>query len=531
MMMTDFVFHRPPLAHQRRDFERFKDCPYFALWWEPRVGKTKTTLDIFRYHYERNNVNALIVIAYPNNVHRVWIDELPKELPPEFLACTCFVAWSSGKTTVGERRKEALALRGHDGPIVFTLNCEALLTEPCWRYLEWLIAKRRVMLVADESAWCKSWSARTQKLLALGRRSNVVVKAILDGTPVEEGAIEIYHPTQFLKHGLLGYDTKMAFRSRYFEYEEDEDGRPLRKERHEKGGSGRVISTYQVFKGYRHLDELHVRMMEFGSRVRRADVSDAPSKVYQTRYFELTEKQRRVYDDLRDRYIAELDGTEVRAADVLLRMTRLQMVARNYYPPERTAEPCSACHNHPWDAGDGCESCGGLGVLVGTTGLRRIDGKCNPAIDALMEELRVSRGRSVVWCRFRQDVEDVVAALRSAGRSPLRYDGSVPAGEREAAYHAYRAGEGTDIVATILSGLSYGHDLTGADMIIYYSNEFRRRARTQSEDRAEGLGRRISTQVIDFAAVDTRDVDVIDALREKRSIAEAIMGDAPMRWL
>ena len=113
--------------------------------------------------------------------------------------------------------------------------------------------------------------------------------------------------------------------------------------RQRHGPGGRVLSEFPVFKGYRHLDELERTLGAFSMRVRWADVSDAPPKVYQTRYFDLTPVQRRVYDDLRGRYAAELAGGRVVAANVLLRMTRLQMVARNYYPPEREGVSCTAC--------------------------------------------------------------------------------------------------------------------------------------------------------------------------------------------
>src|SRR5260221_241113 len=79
---TDFVFHRDPLRHQLRDFLRFRDLKYFALFYEQRARKTKVALDVFRYRYDRGDVDALVVTAYPNGVHRIWIDELAKDFPP-----------------------------------------------------------------------------------------------------------------------------------------------------------------------------------------------------------------------------------------------------------------------------------------------------------------------------------------------------------------------------------------------------------------------------------------------------------------
>lgn len=565
-------FHREPRAHQLRDFMRFRDEPYFGLWWEPRVGKTWAVNNIFRYRCERGDVDALVVLSYPSGVKHVWSDEMAKDWPPEFLTRCKVLVWVSGKMTKGARREEALSLRNHAGPVVVSMNCEALLTKAGFDYLEWLFKKRRVMLVADESSWMAGWSARTQKMLTLGRRHSVVVKAVLDGTPCEEGPVELYHPTQFLSPGLMGYATKEAFRARYVEYEEEEvpetrrelvvcpqcggSGRDLTgtcmicagacrvdtevptgrvlvqrvtKQRH--GPKGVVLSEYNVFKGYRNMEDLDAKLRTFGSRVLRADVSDAPPKLYASRYFELSPLQRRVYDDLRDKYITEVEGSEVRAANVLLRMTRLQMICRNYYPPERTGEACSSCFGEGWVADAECPACDGLGIVVRVSDLRRIDPKINPAIDALVAELKVASGPTVVWCRFRQDVLDVCEATRADGRNFFRYDGGVPEVEREKSYQEFRAGKGDGIAATIGSGLQRGKDLSRARTLIYYSNDFALRSRRQSEDRAEGLGRNFSTDVVDLIAADTCDLQVIEALRAKRSIAELIMGDPHSNWI
>lgn len=523
--MVNFTFYREPRPEQRRGFEISKDAEFFALFYDPRVGKTKVILDTFRYNYERGRVDAMVVIAYPSDVHLVWRDEAPKDLPPEFLEKTKLLCWRPGKMGTKAAQAELDALVPHPGPVIFTMNCEAIITPLGYRFLQRLFSRRRVLLVVDED-WSTNWSARTRRLLAMGRAKNTVMRRLLTGTPAEESPDDLYFPCSFLKPGSLGFGTATAFRARYTRYEEEEvtPGVFARK----KGFNRRTGTTFDIKVGYQNLDELAERLSKFSDRVRR----QGSNKVYAPRYFTLTDKQRSVYDKLRDEYVAELGDGPVPVAHVLTRMTRLQMVCRNYYPPEKIGTPCNACFNSGFlDDGSECERCAGLGMTVRTTDLQRIDAR-NPAQEALEYELRFSHRPFVVWARFIQDVEDALdAAIRVYPGRVARYDGTLSAEEREAAYHDFRAGKLDGLVATERSGLSRGHELTRAKLTVYYSNEFSARARRQSEDRTESMDKDAWTDVVDLVAADTRDLDVIEALRQKRSIAELVVGDPPSKWL
>lgn len=500
---------RPPLKHQAEALQKSLNCRNYALFFEQRCGKTKVIIDTAAHHYERGLIDAVVIVAWPNGVQNVWAEEWPRDWPEDHPYK--LIVWRSGKMDSKTNQQELMESIFFRGMSVIAMNCEALLTATAWSFLSKFYKKRRIMIVADESSWAKTpGSARTKRLLALGRQPAVQLRRILDGTPADEGPLDLYAPCAFLDSNLLGYKTFFAFKAHY----------AVQEEGYAAGGR-----KFKKVVGYQNLSELNQRLSKFSMRVLRSDVSDAPPKVYQTRYFQMSDKMRRVYDRLRDEYIADLSDGETPVAGVLKRMTRLQMVARNYYPPEEVGTYCSC------DGEGECEVCGGLGITIETTKLQRIDEEDNPAQGALTYELVGLRGPAVVWARFRQDVTDAMQASMDAGRKPVRFDGSVAPVDREEAYRAYRAGEYDDIVATIGSGLSRGRDLTRAGTLIYYSNEFSLRARRQSEDRAESLSRTYSTDVIDLVAQDTRDLDVINALRSKKSIADLIVGDKATEWI
>jgi hypothetical protein len=498
-----------------------------------RAGKTKVILDTFIHNYLQGRVTALVVIAFPNGAHLVWRDELKKDFSPELLARTKVLAWSSGKMKTKMKQEELAGLLTHrDGPTVLTLNCEAITVDSTWKYLRKFFTVHRVLLVSDED-WATNWSARTKRLLAMGRGKTTVMRRIITGTPADEGPLDLYFPCQFLKPGILGFTSKQAFRNRYteYEYEEgktDEFGNPVRR----KGYNRRTQTEFDIIKGWHHLDELQATLATFSSRVLRKDISDAPEKVHQFRYFQLTPKQRTVYDRLRDRYTVELQTGSFDARNVLLRMTRLQMASRNFWPPTDQGARCTPCLGSGYlDDGAECDKCQGIGIVVTTSVFERIDQDRNPAAEALIDEVRRARGPVVIWCRFRQEVEDVLPALAPLGLRQSAYYGGISSADRENAYQMFKSGELDAIIATESSGLSRAKDLTRARTLIYYSNEFALRTRRQSEDRAEGVLREESTDIIDMVALNTRDVDVIESLRSKRSIAQQITGDTIDKWI
>ena len=523
-----FEFTDPqPWAHQREAFLRSAARHAFSYEMEQRTGKSRVAIDKARYMHGAGEVDAVLIAAMPGRVHRNWVvRELPAWMPPGYPYRAVF--WESHRARQKSYADELDALLRYDGLAVLAVNGEAMITDAFRSFLtRFYAARRRVLAVLDEyTLVCAAPGAKRTILLGkVSRRSRA--RLIMDGTP-GENPFDLFAPYRFLDPAIHGFTEYTAFKHRYGRWTKG-----IRRDQNPKSLTyGQLVEYPTLDRGpdgdespWQNLDELKARLDPHRFRVLFRDVFDSPAPVYQTVTFRLTPRQRRVYDDLRDEYEAELrDGTVVTAAHVLVRYLRLQQVASNYWPSERTGFVHEAC------GGDGCPECEHLGVVVGRTPVRRID-QANPRLEAFLERLPLEPHPGIVWTRFHQDAEDLMGAAREAGRRPVRYDGTVGPRAKDAALEGFQAGEYDLFVGSPAAG-GRGIRLDRARWIAHYSHYVSLLVRLQGEVRAESAEKRTPTGIVDFAAEDTVDDTVIvPALRAKKGVMDYINGDRGGRWL
>lgn len=521
-----YLYKRQPRAHQERAFLLSKDRAYYALFMEQRTGKTKVVLDTAAYLYASGTIDALLIVA-PNGVHRNWItDELPKDLP-DWCPRTAFI-WRSGKLKTKAAQQALASLISFDGLSVLAVNTDALITAPFKAYIRSFVNARRVFIALDEADDFKTPGAKRTKM-ALALRDRCPVRRILTGTPAPEGnPLDLYAPTNFLRAGLLGFTSFFAYKQHFAEWVQGYNSH-----------TGTEFSTIKRDANdrpvYKNLPELTAKLRDFSFRVTRAECADLPPKIYQKAYFELTDEQRRVYNQLREEYVAELQGGTVSAAMVLTRYLRLQQISSGYVPVRADPVPCPCCR------AQGCDACGDLGYTLPAP--RLLHTATNPRVEATLAALSKLEGQKViVWARFQQDLQLLHARLPHA----VRYDGTVSDEDRALAIKRFQA-DGwfvsldrknetiTMPEAKIFLGNAAvggrGLDLSAASAVINHSHYFSLRLRLQSEDRAQSLTKKDSVLYIDVVAEDTVDERIITALRGKKSVADTITGDDPRAWL
>lgn len=476
------MFKTKPMDHQETDYKRSKDMDAFALFWEQGTGKSKLSIDTFAHHYREGIIDGVLIVA-PNSVHRNWLsDEIPKHLADDVAERTFSMSYLSGKAQTQWQQQTILRCLGHDGLALMTMSYDAFITPAGKKMVKKMLKLRKLHMVLDESHHIKAPKAkRSISIMAAGRYP--VTKRILTGTPVANSPFDVYSQIKFLDEFFWkrkGVDTFQIFKHIFGVY----------------AHNPKTHSDFIV--DYKQLDLLKEWIAPISSRVLKEDVLDLPPKTYTRRTFEMSPKQRKLYSQLKNEFIAILDsGEEISVPLKIVRMMRLQQVTCGYLPSEDEDNP-----------------------------IHYID-KQNTRLAVVKETIEELHHPVIIWARFRLDIDQICEFL---GKRCVRFDGKVDSDGREVAKKRFRNGDVQFFVANPAVG-GTGLTLVNAKTMIYYNNSFKLTERLQSEDRFHRIGQNDPVSIVDIMAEDTIDYYIVRALRKKLEIASLVTGDGVREWL
>jgi SNF2 family DNA or RNA helicase len=152
----------------------------------------------------------------------------------------------------------------------------------------------------------------------------------------------------------------------------------------------------------------------------------------------MSEKQRDAYLEMVSRHIVEIGDDMVAAPDGGPRMQKLQQILNGY-------------------------------VKDGDS-IIDIDPDA-PIYHALVDEVMGTLpGKSIVWCRYREDIRRCCAILRKYKLKVLEFHGGVPTGKREAIRLAFQNDPQYTVCVGQPGAGGEGRDFSAADAIIFFSS-------------------------------------------------------------
>lgn len=465
----------PLRPFQHEVWEQTREHVTWALFLQQRLGKTVIACNTAGWLYDQGQIDTLIVITKNGGVHRQWIDE---ECPIHLGVPWQGHAWRTGKAPkrTEARMKELLA---HKGLVVLTCAVSAVLVKTCYQWLEKFIKQRQCLLVVDESTIISHPSAQqTRRVWRLGGHAKY--RRVLTGTPALESPFQYYGQFRFLHWKILGYATYSAFKADYGNF-------------HPLHLRDRTVQVLDERNPYKNLEELQRRAAIRSTVLTRAQVlPQLPPKLWDTAHFELSPRQRQLYDQMEQEYLAELGGDIILYGELpITRRLRLQQIACGYLPV--AGEPT-----------------------------RLIDPEENPRLQALLEQIGQSTDQGIIWARFQFDLALICQAL---GPNAVRYDGTVSEDQQDRAKQRWKAGEVQWFVANpAVAGA--GLTLPQAQQMYFYSNYDGAEMRDQAEDRAMHIERTLPLTIVDLLAQDTVDHHIVANLNKKFQRAGVSRGQA-----
>ena len=481
-MTVNYKFKIKPFDHQITALERGWQRPEFGLFMEMGTGKSKVLIDNLGMLYQEGEINFALIIA-PKGVYRNWTSkEIPEHMSDDIPHRVIRWVASPNKTQQAEMRSVGEAF---EGLTIFVMNVESFSSVKGRTAGEWMgrTFGRNGLIAIDESTTIKNHKAkRTKALMKIA--SAFKYKRLLTGSPVTKSPMDLYSQCEFLRPGLLGYDSFYAFQGRYAVVQRKTMG----------------SHAFQQIVGFRNLDELTFKIDQFSYRVLKQDCLDLPDKIYTVRYVGLTKEQRDMYNSIKQHALVMLDDGELSTAPaVITQMLRLQQILSGHLKT---------------DDGDTVY----------------FDSK---RMDALKEILEEHDGKAIIWSRFRYDIQQITKMLNETfGQGcAASYYGDTSDDERQRAVNDFQNSEHLKFFVGNPSTAGYGLTLTEANLVIYYANDFNLETRAQSEDRAHRIGQKNNVTYVDLISEGTIDERIVKSLQSKIDIGAKVLGEEAREWL
>lgn len=459
-----------PFKHQFDALKRSADAREFALFMEMGTGKSKVLLDTADHLWRINEIDAVLIVA-PKGTYMNWFYS---EIPTHLIAPNKSAYYSSSMRVAQRENTEKVMMLPSDQSFlkVICMNVEALSHRSGYEFASRFLSGHRALLCIDESTTIKTPKAqRTKSAIKLGKLAKY--RRIMSGTPITQSPLDLFSQMGFLNWNILGFKSYYAFRNQFAEIQQVKLGSRF----------------FPKITGYKNLNELQDKIRDHCYRVTKEECLDLPPKVYTRRYVELTDTQRRIYDQMRKEFVLQFESGSVTVTNALTMIVRLQQIL---------------CGHTKTDDG----------VIVDLP---------NARLDVLKEVIEETQGKVIIWCNFRHDIEQIHKLLSTMEVPHVLYYGDTGDEDRQFAIDSFQDSPLVKVfVGTTATG-GMGITLTAAQTVIYYSNNYNLQMRLQSEDRAHRIGQTKTVTYIDLIVPNSIDDKILTALQNKKNLADQVL--------
>jgi len=465
-----YRYKTQPYSHQKRALAKIQKLNgQAALFMEMGTGKTKVAIDWAGIGYYNYDIRKVLIVA-PLSVLGVW----PRQIRQHSAVPSRIYRLSGNSRERAGNLRRILRLPD-DGKLTYVLiNYEGI-----WRKVSQsndsieslLNSWGPDLVIFDESHRIKSPTAKQSKAAwRIARNSRQ--RLILTGTPITKAPLDVFGQFRALDHSIFG-DNWYAFKFTFGIW----------------GGFGK----YQLLR-YRNLDLLIEKVRAHSFRIKKTQCLDLPEKLFQDVPVTLSDRALKLYKEMSEQAIIEIEETHATATIVLTKILRLQQITS--------------------------------GFIKDIEGNIRIfdDSKLNVFKD-LLEDVLAEDQKVVVFFRFIPDLRRVEQHLLDKGIPHRILSGSVPERERDSIMEEFQTDPKIKVFLAQIQAGSEGIELFAASVAIYYSMNNSLLHWQQSQDRLHRPGQTKNVTYYRLIAPRTVDSLTYKALDEKKKIADIVIHD------
>lgn len=472
----------PLWDHQRKAIERAIGTNHLGIFFDIGTGKTRTAIDIVRQICAREQRLCRILILAPKIVLTNWQREFQKysKIHPRDVVVLLGSEKARVKTLTEQVSEQGSLMR----PKILITNYEAMDMESLVSMIkDWTPE----IMISDEAHKLKNpESKRAKQVIKLADMARY--KYALTGTPILNSAMDIFNLFRFLDGGETFGKNFYVFRSTWFE---DQNAAWSGRQGHYPKYAPRH-NTYQEFS---------TKVARSSVQAKKSECLTLPPFVRQEVFVELSVEQKKLYKEMRDEYIAYVEGLESgdtpRAVVAQLAVTkalRLQQIVTGYAKTD-----------------DGS--------------VHKI--KDNPrlkALEELLEELSPDH-KIIVWSVFHENYTDIAAVCKKLKLDYGELHGKIGQKDREEAIRRFDDDPKCRVLIANQAAGGVGINLVSSDVSIFYSKNFSLEQDLQAEGRNFRGGSEIHQKVtrIDIVAEGTIDDLIAQALQSKQEISSLIL--------
>jgi hypothetical protein len=485
-----------------------------ALFHEPRCGKTRTALEIFK-EFKAQIPELKMFVACPGTlITNVWKKQVASFTDLSF---------------------QPFKLLGCNIPDVTALNFESIISKKQLVQLKKLFTKHPYFCVIDESTKIAGPSSLITKTM-LHLAPLFKYKMILTGSEVRNSELDYWGQISFIRPGLLP-KSFFDFRRQFFELSKETKTGAIVKlpqqpqymtwdyvrdiiaqssaEYYLVKQATALLMKYQkqtyvpfpilkqimqlvMSAGYQYKMEPSKRaqlinlVKPYCHWVKKADCFDMPPMVDQFLEIQLSKKECDIYRDMKNHLVAEVDGKKVAALVSLAKIMKLRQVSWGLFYDE-TKKP----------------------LVFGNSKLNALEDK--------LEEL--GNQQVIIYIEFEYETQSIVEMIskKFGADKVVTHCGSTE--NKDNSIKRFESGEALYLIAHPLT-TAYGFDFAFATTMIFYSIDYSNELHSQSRERLLGHKQTKKCLYIYFLAMmseeRTIDHDMLDVLNGKKTLQEVI---------